>query len=69
MVNEQVQEQLKSNADIFKQNIIELSETSSSYSDLVADEDTESSEQIIYVPEKKKRGRKPKNTNTLSNEV
>jgi len=74
MVNEQVQEQLKSNADIFKQNIIELSETSSSYSDLVVVEeqnieDTDSSEQIIYVPEKKKRGRKPKKTNTLSNEV
>jgi transcription initiation factor TFIIIB Brf1 subunit/transcription initiation factor TFIIB len=79
MVNEQVQEQLKANADIFKQNIIELSETSSSYSDLAADGsnfDTESSEQISYVedfvsnvPEKKKRGRKPKKKNMLSNEV
>ena len=73
MVNEQVQEQLKDNADIFKQNIIELSETSSNYSDLAAEdqntEDTESSEQISYVPEKKKRGRKPKKANTLSNNV
>jgi len=83
MVNEQVQEQLKANADLFKQNIIELSETSSTYSDLVADESTELSEQISYIPfgcledaksvfripEKKKRGRKPKKLNTLSNEV
>ncbi len=65
MVNEAVQDQLKANAEIFKQNIIELSETSSTYSDLANDND--SSEYMTQpVPEKKKRGRKPK---VVTNEV
>jgi len=65
MVNEKVQEELTRNTDIFRQNIIELSETSSDYNDVI-DESIE--EEIIYVPEKKKRGRKPKNAN-ISNVV
>jgi transcription initiation factor TFIIIB Brf1 subunit/transcription initiation factor TFIIB len=65
MVNEAVQDQLRANAEVFKQNIIELSETSSTYSDLA--NETETSD-IIVVPEKKKRGRKPKSTQ-VSNEV
>lgn len=69
MVNEKVQDQLKANAELFKQNIIELSETSSTYSDLV--NDTETSDTITSIssePEKKKRGRKPKNK-VICNEV
>jgi transcription initiation factor TFIIB len=65
MVNEDVQDQLKANAEVFKQNIIELSETSSTYSDLA--NDNESSENLsTLIPEKKKRGRKPK---VITNEV
>ncbi len=65
MVNEAVQDQLKANAEVFKQNIIELSETSSTYSDLA--NDNESSENLsTLIPEKKKRGRKPK---VITNEV
>lgn len=78
MVNEQVQEQLTANAQIFKQNMIELSETSSTYSDLVNNDtdnnDTEMSDLSIKTTsselEKKKRGRKPKNViKYISNEV
>ncbi len=68
MVNEEVQEQLKANAEVFKQNIIELSETSSNYSDIANDNDNNLSDSIgtVIVQEKKKRGRKPK---VVSNEV
>jgi len=67
MVNEAIQDQLRANAEVFKQNIIELSETSSNYSEL-AEQDIETSDSIgaIIVPEKKKRGRKPK---VITNEV
>jgi transcription initiation factor TFIIB len=66
MVNEAVQDQLRANAEVFKQNIIELSETSSTYSDLANDTETSESIEVVIVPEKKKRGRKPK---VITNEV
>ena len=58
MINDKVQEELEKQAQIFKQslNLIEVSETSSDYNDiLVSTDDSE-----VQVVEKKKRGRKPK---------
>ena len=59
MINDKVQEELEKQAQIFKQslNLIEVSETSSDYNDvLVSTDDSE----VQVVVEKKKRGRKPK---------
>ena len=62
MINEQVQEELTRQTEIFKQSIIELSETSSDYASIVGD----LSEEEIVLPEKKKRGRKPKNKEVIN---
>jgi transcription initiation factor TFIIB len=62
MINEQVQEELTRQTEIFKQNIIELSETSSDYASIVGD----LSEEEIVLPEKKKRGRKPKHKEVIN---
>jgi transcription initiation factor TFIIB len=59
MINDKVQDELEKQAQIFKQslNLIEVSETSSDYNDvLVSTDDSE----VQVVVEKKKRGRKPK---------
>jgi len=59
MINDKVQDELEKQAQIFKQslNLIEVSETSSDYSEvLVSTDDSE----VQVVVEKKKRGGKPK---------
>ena len=58
MINDKVQEELEKQANVFKQNLIEISETSSEYNDNLVSTDESSDVQVIV--EKKKRGRKPK---------
>jgi len=68
MIDIDYQEELKINTDIFKQNMIELSESSSNYGDIATDLDTNDSDTVslksddknIGLVEKKKRGRKKK---------
>lgn len=64
MVNEKIQEELTRNANIFKQNIIELSDSSSDYNDIISNDEPEAEPELVSI--KKKRGRKSKN---ISNSI